>query len=171
MKRLILMVTLVLPVLACGGDGGEGDGGGGAPDLTAATLAPLTLHKKTTMNEYQVVLDVPEGTTSEWRTVYFFLKKDKALSLRVVPNDTKDLAKQKASYESMNIKGFNLLVDEKDALVVEVQAHSGTDYEVYFNTEVGGTRYALQSVGLIPGPYSKAMALKILEWLRTVRAP
>ena len=140
-------------------------------DLTSAPLAPLTLSKKTTMNEYNVVIDVPEGTTVKWSTVYFFLKNGKSLSLRVVPNDQTDFAKKKAEYAKMNIKGFDLLVDEADALLVEVRAHHGTDYEVYFNTEVGGTRFACQSVGLVPGPYSKEMAQKILTWLRTLRAP
>jgi hypothetical protein len=168
--RFLCAVSLLLPLLfACGGEGGSSDGGG--KDLTTAPLAPLTLSKKTTLNEYHVVLDVPEGTTVEWSSVYFFLKNGKGLSMRVTPNHAEDLEKRKASFEKMNIEGFDVLVDEENALLVEVRAHSGTDYEVYYNTEIDGTRYACQSVGLVPGPYSKEMAERILACFRTLRAP
>ena len=170
--RKLPAVLFLLPLLfACGNGDETGDGGGGGADLINAPLVPLTLSKKTTMNEYHAVIDVPEGTTAEWSTVYFFLKNGKALSIRITPNHAEDLAKKKASFGEMNIKGFDVLVDEENALLVEVRAHSGTDYEVYYNTEVAGTRYACQSVGLVPGPYSKAMAEKILACLRTLRAP
>jgi hypothetical protein len=170
MVRTLVLLAL-LPAIFATGCGGEEGGDGGSPDSgEPAPLAPLSLAKKTTMNEYRLTMQAPEGSTAEWSTVYFFVRHGKDFALRVTPNHTEDLAAKKKSYEELNIKGFEVLMDEPDALLVRVDAHSGTDFEVFVNKEIGGVKYAMSSVGIVGGSYSRAQAERLLACCRTLAA-
>ena len=171
MRILILATALMLPFTGCGGGddggGGNGGGGGGGTDMTTAEVAPFSFSK----DEYKLTMDLPKGMKAEWRSVYFSLQNGKALTLKVVPGENKDLAKKKESYKKLKIKGFKLIVDEKDALIVEVTDNTGrVDYEVTYNTKIGDTKFRCSTAGLISGTYSKALAEKILSWFRTLKA-
>jgi hypothetical protein len=169
MSRILVLVVLLAPFAACGG-GEEGGNGGGEPAAGPAPLAPLELVKKTATDEFRFVMQAPEGATAEWSTAYFFVSHPEGFALRVTPRWHEDLEKQKASYGEMNIKGHEVLVDEPDALLVRVDYHHGTDYEVLVNATIGDRKVSLTSTELIGKPYTREQAERLLECSRTLAA-